>query len=165
MHGARAGDLRALDDRSRLDEQHLAFEQTVGDDGMRTCKDSRKRLPRDPHALCRRILVESLAIGESNRFELVEADDGGLDAARWAADRPKSATVEMATDPSRYKWPRHGNLVSICSYLSPVKGESTASSPELIGSVADRAGLSVTKTSAGASLSQSADRGIRSTTP
>jgi hypothetical protein len=121
VHRARVGGFRAFDDRSGLDEQRLALEQTLRDDRMRVGKDSGERLPRDSHALCGRILVESLAIGQSNGLELVEANDGAFDAACRPANRSKSPTVEAAADTPRHEWSGHEIVVSICSHCSSVK--------------------------------------------
>jgi hypothetical protein len=104
----------AHDDRARFDDEHPALNQ--GPSHGRSCprEDAGIRLPRHPHPLGRRILVEALEVGETHRLEFVHANRNRAGLARGAPDRTKAATEYLAADVTRDDGPGH-TITSICS--------------------------------------------------
>ena len=62
------------DHGARPDQEHPGIDEGPGDRRTRTGENAGIRLARHPHPFSRRILIESLEVGEADRLELVEAD-------------------------------------------------------------------------------------------
>jgi len=105
---------RLLDHRTRFDNQHLALNQAGGDGVSSPREDTRICLSRHPHAPGRRVLIEPFQVGETDRFEFVQADGDRVRLARQAPDRSEAPAIQLAADATRDNGPRHA-IKSICS--------------------------------------------------
>jgi hypothetical protein len=101
-----------------LDQEHLLFEQAAGDDRASPRQDAGIGLPRHPHALRSRVLVEPFHVCEPNRLEFVEADANGVGLASGAPNRTESAGGHLTADTARDEGRRHNE--SICSHQRAV---------------------------------------------
>ena len=90
VHGAWQRLRWTLDNRTLADEQKSFFDKSAGHSRPCTIEDPGKGRSRDAHALCSRLLVETLEIREAEGFEFVgpqglDFEFGGRPAHRFEA--------------------------------------------------------------------------------
>jgi hypothetical protein len=96
-----------FDHRPRSDHQHPGFEE-AGSHGVPGSRENpRVGLPRHPHALGRRILVEPLEVGETDGLEFVQANRHGVGLARGLSDGAEAPAFHVAADAAEDHGTRH----------------------------------------------------------
>jgi hypothetical protein len=96
-----------FDHRPRPDQEHPGFEEAGGYGVPGSCENPRVGLPRHPHALGRRVLVEPLEVGETDGLEFVEANRHRVGFARRLSDGAEAPAFDVAADATEDNGTRH----------------------------------------------------------
>ena len=89
---------RLLDDRPRLDHQHLPIYQAGGDGMSSAREDTGVGLSRDGHPFGGSVLIETFEVGEADGLELIESDTDGLGFPCGAADWPEATPLQLVAN-------------------------------------------------------------------
>ena len=145
VDGALGSRLRVLDHGPRSDHERPALDQARGDDVPAPREDAGVGLPRHPHPLRGRILVQPFHVGQTDGFQLIQADRHRPDPACRAPDRPETAARRFRAHATRHDGAGHV-VTSICSPLWAVNNSRAPAArlaqppgPAAIGASAGRA--------------------------
>lgn len=108
-------------DRPALEDQHLSGYECGCDLVSRTPEQTPKRRPRDTHTLGRAGVLQALAIGQMQRFQLIQAQRDGFQRAARYTRRFEGMGDRPGADASVLAGACHG-IMSVCSYLGRAKG-------------------------------------------